>query len=93
MSQLKRLRELLLQEKLIKKEISSIKDDCMNRYLNDEYFPLEDECVKLTIVPESKTTTIDLRAVQKNESKLYEDLLDVYPKETVRKAYVRTTLK
>lgn len=93
MSQLKRLRELLLQEKLIKNEISSIKDDCMNRYLNDENFQLEDECVKLTIVPESKTTTIDLRAVQKNESKLYEDLLDVYPKETIRKAYVRATIK
>lgn len=93
MNQLKRLRELILQEKQIKSEIQSIKDQCMEDYLNQEKLILEEEGIKISFVPESKTTTIDLKAVQKKESKLYKDLLDVYPKETVKKAYVKATVR
>ena len=93
MNQLKRLRELILQEKQIKSEIQSIKDQCMEDYLNQEKLILEEEGIKISFVPESKSTSIDLREVQKKEPTLYKDLLDVYPKETVKKAYVKATVR
>lgn len=49
--------------------------------------------VTLSFVEASTSESIDLKAMQKKEPKLYEELLADYRKVTNKKAYVRITVK
>lgn len=93
MNYLERLAKLIKEEKAIKKEIEDIKKYCIEGYLNNENFILENEDIKLSIIPESSAKSIDLTAIKKNEAQLYSELLDVYPKITTRKAYIKASLR
>lgn len=54
---------------------------------------LEDDRIKVSIVPESSYKTLDMTKVKNKEPELYNELLDVYPKEVSRKAYVKVKIK
>ena len=61
----------------------------------DEYgiIKFQNEYVTISQVKGSITKSIDLKALEKTEPKLYADLLKDYPKETVKKDSIRILVK
>lgn len=53
----------------------------------------KNEYVTISNVAESTTTTIDLKAMEEKEPKLYKELLADYAKTTTKKSYIRIQVK
>lgn len=86
---LERLYELTLKKKEIEAELKAINEEI----LNGDNLKLEDDHIKVSIIPESSYKTLDMTKVKNKEPELYKELLDVYPKEVSRKAYVKVKIK
>lgn len=86
---LERLYELTIKKKEIEAEIKAINEEI----LNGDNLELEDDHIKVSIIPESSYKTLDMNKVKNKEPDLYRELLDVYPKEVSRKAYVKVKIK
>lgn len=82
----KQVKEMQEKQKALKADLES----AMNEY---EIKSIDNEYLKITRVEESTSTSIDLKALQKKEPALYGELLEDYPKVTVKKAHVRITVK
>lgn len=54
---------------------------------------IDNDFVKITKCKGSESITIDLKKMQDKEPDLYDELLNDYPKKTVRKEYIRITTK
>lgn len=86
---LERLYELTIKKKEIEAEIKAINEEILN---NDD-INLENDQIKVSIIPESSYKTLDMTKVKNKEPELYKELLDVYPKEVSKKAYVKVKIK
>lgn len=86
---LERLYELTIKKKEIEAEIKAINEEI----LNSDDIDLENDQIKVSIIPESSYKTLDMNKVKTKEPELYKELLDVYPKEVSRKAYVKVKIK
>ena len=86
---LERLYELTIKKKEIEAEIKAINEEI----LNSDDIDLENDQIKISIIPESSYKTLDMNEVKNKEPELYKELLDVYPKEVSRKAYVKVKIK
>ena len=86
---LERLYELTIKKKEIEAEIKAINEEI----LNSDDIDLENDQIKVSIIPESSYKTLDMNKVKNKEPDLYKELLDVYPKEVSRKAYVKVKIK
>lgn len=86
---LERLYELTIKKKEIEAEIKAINEEILN---NDD-INLENDQIKVSIIPESSYKTLDINKVKNKEPDLYKELLDVYPKEVSKKAYVKVKIK
>ena len=84
------LYELTIKKKEIEAQLKAINEEILNNVDNLE---LEDDRIKVSIVPESFYKTLDMNKVKNKEPELYNELLDVYPKEVSRKAYVKVKIK
>jgi len=82
----KQVKEITEKQKSLKAELEAAMDEYNIKSIDNEY-------LKITRVAESTSTSIDLKALQKKEQALYRELLEDYPKVTVRKAYVKITVK
>lgn len=83
---LQKLYTLTLKKQEIEAELKAINEEILN---NVDNINLEDEHIKVSIIPESSYKTLDITKVKNKEPDLYNELLDVYPKEVSRKAYVK----
>ena len=54
---------------------------------------IDNDLVKVTVVPESESTTVDLKTFKEKEPDEYEALLADYPKVVKRSSYVRIKVK
>ncbi|MCQ6288092.1 MULTISPECIES: hypothetical protein [Bacillus cereus group] len=54
---------------------------------------IDNDLIKITRVDESKTKSIDTKKLKDKEPKLYGELLEDYPKTSVRKAHVKFVVK
>lgn len=87
LSELKKEQDRLAEiEKNVKAEIEKAIDD-------NDIVSVKNDYVTITRVAESTSTSIDLKALQDREPKLYEDLIADYPKVTNKKAYIRIAVK
>lgn len=86
---LERLYELTIKKKEIEAEIKAINEEILN---NDD-INLENDQIKVSIIPESSYKTLDMTKVKNKEPDLYKELLDIYPKEVSKKAYVKVKIK
>lgn len=87
---LEKLYELTIKKKEIEAELKEINEKILNDVDN---FDLEDEKIKVSIVPATSYKTLDMTKVKNKEPELYKELLDVYPKEVIRKAYLKVKIK
>lgn len=74
------------EEKKLKKAIEDLFNEYDLKSFKNDYF-------SISRVSESESVSIDLKALEKKENKLYEELVNDYPKITKRKAYIRISLK
>lgn len=87
LSELKKEQDRLAEiEKNVKAEIEKAMDD-------NDIVSVKNDYVTITRVAESTSTSIDLKALQDREPKLYKDLIADYPKVTNKKAYIRIAVK
>ena len=86
---LERLYELTIKKKEIEAEIKAINEEI----LNSDDINLENDQIKVSIIPESSYKTLDTNNVKNKITDLYKELLDVYPKEVSKKAYVKVKIK
>ena len=54
---------------------------------------IDNDLVKVTVVPESESTTVDLKTFKEKEPDEYDALLADYPKVVKRSSYVRIKVK
>lgn len=64
--------------------------DAMEKY---NIKSIDNDLVKVTVVPESESTTVDLKTFKEKEADEYEALLADYPKVVKRSSYVRIKVK
>lgn len=74
-------KQLEEQEAKVKQEL----EEAMNAY---DIKSIDNQFIKITRVKESTSTTVDLKALKEKEPKLYDELLEDYPKTTSKKAYL-----
>lgn len=74
------------EEKKLKKAIEDLFNEYDLKSFSNDYF-------SISRVGESESVSIDLKALEKKENKLYEELVNDYPKVSKRKAYIRISLK
>jgi hypothetical protein len=87
LSELKKEQDRLAEiEKNVKAEIEKAMDD-------NDIVSVKNDYVTITRVAASESKSIDLKALQDREPKLYEDLIADYPKVTTKKAYIRIVVK
>lgn len=79
-------KQMEAEEKKIKAELEKAMDEYDVKSIDNNY-------IKITRIAESSSKSIDVKALQNEEPKLYGELLEDYPKVTNRKAHVKFTVK
>lgn len=74
-------KQLEEHETKVKQEL----EEAMNAY---DIKSIDNQFIKITRVKESTSTTVDLKALKEKEPKLYDELLEDYPKTTSKKSYL-----
>lgn len=87
----KELSELKKQRKALEEQEAKLKEGIENAMTHYGVTSFKNEYITISYVPESKSETIDLKALQSNEPELYAELLEDYRKVTKKKGYVRFT--
>ena len=89
----KELANITKQKKLLEKEEKKIKEQlekAMNEY---NIKSIDNQYIRITRIDESTSTTIDLKALEKEEPELYKELLEDYPKVTHKISYLTFKVK
>lgn len=80
------VREVKEMQESYKRELK----DAMQKY---NIKSIDNDLVKVTVVPESQSTTVDLKNFKEKEPDEYDALLADYPKVVKRSSYVRIKVK
>lgn len=89
-----KLLELKKQEKIIKKLIDEENKKILEHFnCNENVNFLENDNGKVSYVNGSESISLDITKIKKQESELYNELLDAYPKVSKRSPYLKVTLK
>lgn len=89
----KNLKAVVEVKKKAEAEEKKLKQQLTDAFLENNIKTLDNDFVKITWVEGSESTSIDLKELQKKETELYDELLQDYPKTTVKKPYLRITVK
>ena len=89
----KQLAEVTKIKKQLEDQEKKIKEDLEKAMDFYEIKSFENQYIKITRVNGSTSTTVDLKEMQKEEPKLYAELLEDYPKVTTRKPYLTFKVK
>lgn len=89
----KQLADFKKQKEAMEQQEAKLKADLEKAMEEHGIKSFSNDYVTLSFVEASSTESIDLKAMQKKEPKLYEELLADYKKVTNKKAYVRITVK
>lgn len=87
---LNKMYDLQIKKKEIENQIKELQDKILK--LCDDVV-LENELIKITIIPATSYQTIDMKKVKEKEPSLYKELEDIYSKTVNRKSYVKATIK
>lgn len=74
------------EEKDLKKTLEELFNEYGLKSFKNDYFTISK-------VEVSESKSIDLKSMEKKEPKLYEELLEDYPKISKRKSYIRISVK
>lgn len=89
----KNLSDVTKQKKLLEEQEKNFKEQLEKAMDEHGIKSIDNQYIKITRVDGSTSTSIDLKELSKNEPKLYGELLEDYPKVSVRKPSIRFTVK
>ncbi len=89
----KQLADITKQKKLIEEQEKKVKEQLEKAMDAYDIKSIDNQYIKITRVNGSTSTSIDLKALEKEEPELYAELLEDYPKVTNRKPYLTFKVK
>ena len=89
----KELATLEEEAKSIEKRRKEVKDEITDLMLRNNIKMVENDYVRITLVPETVSFGIDLKALEFEEPEMFEEIAKKFSKETLRKPYVRIKVK
>lgn len=89
----KQLAEVAKTKKQLEEQEKKIKADLEKAMDAYEIKSFENQYIKITRVNGSTSTSIDLKALEEKEPKLYAELLEDYPKVSTKKSYLTFKVK
>ena len=89
----KQLAEVTKTKKQLEEQEKKIKADLEKAMDAYEIKSFENQYIKITRVNGSTSTSIDLKALEEKEPKLYAELLEDYPKVSTKKSYLTFKVK
>lgn len=87
------LSRLTSQKKQLEKQEKEIKQQIQESMEKYDVQSIDNEHIKISYVEPKPSITIDLKQLEKKENELYEGLLKDYPKETIKKPYLKFTVR
>ncbi len=81
------------QSKEIAEKLKNAKAELESAMDEFEIKSIDNEFLKITRVVASQSTSLDIKKLQKEEPKLFGELIEDYPKVTNKKAYLKFTVK
>lgn len=81
------------QKKEIDEKEKALKKDLQEMMKDDDFEAVEDEFLKVSIVSPKPSESIDMKALQKKEPELFEDLKKDYLKVVEKSPYLKVTVK
>ena len=91
--QFQQLRAIEEEKKRLDGISKQVKEKILQAMLENDVKGLENDIVKITVTKASESTSVDLKELQKQEPRLYGELLEDYPKVTRRSESLRVTFK
>lgn len=84
---------VLEEKKKYEAQEKKLKEEIYQKMINTNVDKIDNDYVKIALIPETVTRSFDMTAFKKREPELYADLEKDYHKESKRKGYVKVTLK
>lgn len=89
----KQLADITKTKKQLEEQEKKVKEDLEKAMDQYDIKSIDNHFVKITRVNGSTSTSVDLKAMQEKEPKLYGELLEDYPKVTNKKSYLTFKVK
>ena len=89
----KQLADITKTKKQIEDQEKKVKADLEKAMDANDIKSIDNQFLKITRVNGSTSTSIDLKALEEKEPKLYGELLEDYPKVTTKKSYLTFKVK
>lgn len=89
----KQLADITKQKKLIEEQEKKVKADLEKAMDAYDIKSIDNQYIKITRVNGSTSTSIDMKALEEKEPKLYAELLEDYPKVSTKKSYLTFKVK
>lgn len=83
----------LEEKKKLEAKEKELKEQIEVKLIDSNESKIENDDIKIALVPETETTTFDMTAFKKQENELYNALFNDYQKTSKRKAYLKVTVK
>lgn len=90
---MRKLSELNAEKKRIDEVDAKLREQLTKAMEEYGIVNFKNDYVSITKVEASESVSVDLKALEKEESECYKGLIADYPKVTKKKAYVRITVK
>ncbi|MGW8381250.1 hypothetical protein ACWB45_00515 [Streptococcus parasuis] len=89
----KQLADITKTKKQLEEQEKKVKADLEKAMDANDIKSIDNQFLKITRVNGSTSTSVDLKAMQEKEPKLYAELLEDYPKVTNKKSYLTFKVK
>lgn len=89
----KQLADITKAKKQIEEQEKKVKADLEKAMDAYDIKSIDNQFLKITRVNGSTSTSVDLKAMEEKEPKLYAELLEDYPKVTTKKSYLTFKVK
>ena len=89
----KQLADITKTKKQLEDQEKKVKADIEKAMDANDIKSIDNQFLKITRVNGSTSTSVDLKAMQEKEPKLYGELLEDYPKVTTKKSYLTFKVK
>lgn len=93
LEQMKDLAELTVRRKELEKSEKLIKNQLKKAFQEYGIKSIDNEFIKITYIPSSKSVSLDTKKFKEAEPEYYEELMKDYSKETTRSATIRFNVK
>ncbi len=93
LAQMKDLARITMQRKELEAQEKAAKTQIKKAFQEYGIKSIDNEFIKITYIPSSKSVSLDTKKFKEAEPKLFDELMQDYSKETTRSATIRFNVK